>query len=45
VISAVETLLIPQAQNAELKALLQKVLPTLKSHLEHAEMVQKSLSK
>jgi putative membrane protein len=45
VISAVETVLIPQAQNAELKALLQKVLPTLKTHLEHAQMVQKSLVK
>ena len=41
VISVVETVLIPQAQNAELKALLQKVLPTLRTHLEHAEMVQK----
>jgi len=42
VISAVETLLIPQAQNAELKALLQSVMPLLKTHLEHAEMVQKN---
>ena len=41
VISAVETLLIPQSQNAELKKLLQAVLPTLKAHLGHAEMVQK----
>jgi len=41
VISVVETILIPQSQNAELKALLQKVLPTLKTHLSHAEMVQK----
>ncbi len=40
VISAVETILIPQAQNAELKGLLQKVVPTLKAHLTHAEMVQ-----
>ena len=40
VISAVETLLIPQAQNADLKALLEKVVPTLKAHLAHAEMVQ-----
>jgi putative membrane protein len=43
VISVVEGTLIPQASNPELKALLQKVLPTLKTHLEHAEMVQKSL--
>jgi putative membrane protein len=41
VISVVETILIPQSQNAELKALLQKVLPALKTHLEHALMVQK----
>ncbi len=45
VISAVETILIPQAQNAELKGLLQQVVPTLKTHLEHAEMVQKDISK
>jgi putative membrane protein len=37
--------LIPQSQNAELKALLEKVLPILKTHLEHAQMVQKSVSK
>jgi len=41
VISAVEGVLIPQAHNAELKALLQSVDPVLKTHLEHAEMVQK----
>lgn len=43
VINAVENVLIPQAQNAELKGLLVKVLPTLKAHLEHAKMVQKEL--
>lgn len=41
VIGAVETVLIPQAQNAELKDLLVKVLPSLKAHLAHAKMVQK----
>jgi putative membrane protein len=41
VIGAVETVLVPQSQNAELKKLLQDVLPTLKAHLAHAEMVQK----
>jgi putative membrane protein len=40
VISTVETVLIPEAENAELKALLVKVVPTLKAHLGHAEMVQ-----
>ena len=41
VIGAVEGLLIPEAENAELKALLQNIVPALKTHLEHAEMVQK----
>jgi putative membrane protein len=45
VIATVKDVLIPQAQNAELKALLEKVLPILNTHLEHAEMVQKSLAK
>lgn len=45
VISTVEGVLIPQAQNQELKQLLQNVLPTLKTHLQHAEMVQAKLSK
>jgi putative membrane protein len=43
VISAVETVLGPQAQNSELKGLLQQVVPTLRAHLEHAEMVQSNL--
>ena len=42
VISAVEGRLIPESQNAELRNLLQQVLPTLKAHLQHAEMVQKN---
>ena len=42
-IGAVENMLIPQAQNAELKALLQKALPIFKTHLEHAKMIQKKL--
>lgn len=41
VIETVQNTLIPQSQNAELKGLLTKVLPILKTHLEHAEMVQK----
>jgi putative membrane protein len=45
VIGVVEGTLIPATQNAELKALLQKVVPALKTHLEHAEMLQKSLNK
>lgn len=43
VIGAVKTVLIPQAQNGELKALLEKALPILETHLHHAEMVQKKV--
>lgn len=42
VIQAVEKLLIPETDNAELKKLLQDVLPALQAHLGHAEMVQKN---
>jgi putative membrane protein len=45
VISTVEKTLIPDAQNKELKDLLVKVMPTLKEHLMHAEMVQKEFNK
>lgn len=43
VISTVETVLIPQTKNAELKSFLEKVLPSLKMHLEHAKKVQSEL--
>ena len=43
VIDVVQNTLIPAATNADLKALLEKVLPALRTHLEHAEMVQKNL--
>lgn len=42
VISTVESLLIPSTENKELKELLQKVVPALKAHLAHAEMLQKN---
>jgi len=42
VISTVEGTLIPSTENAELKALLLKVVPALKAHLGHAEMIQKN---
>lgn len=45
VVSTVEDVLIPQSQNAELKGLLQQVLPVLKTHLEHAKMVQSKITK
>lgn len=41
VISTVENRLIPEAKNKELKNLLTSVLPVLKSHLAHAEMLMK----
>ncbi|MBD0332945.1 MAG: DUF4142 domain-containing protein [Chitinophagaceae bacterium] len=44
VITTVEGRLIPEATNAELKALLQSVLPVLRTHLEHAQMVQKNIA-
>ena len=45
VIDAVEKLLIPNATNKELHDLLQSAVPLLKSHLEHARMVQKEFTK
>jgi len=44
VIGAVESLLIPETENTELKELLQNVVPALKTHLEHAVMLQTKLS-
>jgi putative membrane protein len=43
VIAAVEGLLIPETDNNELKELLQNVVPALKTHLEHAIMVQNKI--
>lgn len=45
VIAAVEGLLIPETDNGELKELLQNVVPALKAHLMHAEMLQKNYAK
>lgn len=45
VIAAIETVLIPETENGELKALLQNVLPALRTHLSHAEMLQKKINK
>ncbi|HKE93781.1 MAG TPA: DUF4142 domain-containing protein [Povalibacter sp.] len=45
VIDAVDKTLIPSAQNAELKALLEKTRPAFVAHLEHAKEVQASLGK
>lgn len=43
VIGAVKDVLIPGAQNAELKTLLQNAVPTLEGHLQHAKNVQAQL--
>lgn len=45
VIGAVKNVLIPQAQNSELKDLLEAVLPALEAHLGHAKMAQSKISK
>ncbi len=45
VIEAVDKTLIPGAKNEELKALLVKVRPAFVAHLDHAKMVQASVSK
>ena len=43
VIDALDTVLIPSAQNAELKSLLVKVRPAFVEHLNHAKHLQASL--
>jgi len=43
VIDAVDKTLIPNAQNAELKATLVSVRPALVAHLQHAEQIQAEL--
>jgi putative membrane protein len=45
VLDAVDTTLIPSAQNAELKALLVRVRPAFVAHLEHAKHLQSELGK
>lgn len=45
VLDALDKTLIPGAQNAELKALLEKVRPAFVAHLNHAQTIQKALSK
>lgn len=44
-IGAVKDVLIPNAQNAELKSLLESAVPNFETHLEHAEMIQGKLNK
>ena len=45
VIDAVKNTLVPGAQNADLKRLLETAVPTLEGHLQHAKMVQAQLGK
>ena len=45
VIDAIDKTLIPDASNAELKALLVKARPVFVSHLQHAKELQASMSK
>jgi putative membrane protein len=45
VLDALDKTLIPNAKNAELKALLTKVRPAFVAHMEHAKKVQASLGK
>lgn len=43
VLDALDKTLIPSAQNAQLKALLEKVRPAIAMHLEHAQHLQAQL--
>jgi putative membrane protein len=43
VLDAVDNTLIPNAKNAELKALIEKVRPAFVAHLAHAKQIQSSL--
>ena len=45
VLDAIDKVLIPNAKNAELKALIEKVRPAIDGHLQHAKMVQAQLAK
>ncbi len=45
VLGAIDTVLIPNAKNAELKTLLEKTRPAIAAHLEHAKHMQQTLTK
>ena len=45
VLGAIDKVLIPNAKNGELKALIVKVRPAIETHLEHAKHLQSSLAK
>ena len=43
VLDAIDKTLVPNAKNAELKALLEKVRPAIAAHLEHAQHLQSTM--
>jgi putative membrane protein len=45
VLDAIDKVLVPSAQNAELKGLIEKVRPAIQAHLDHAKHVQADLGK
>jgi putative membrane protein len=45
VLGAIDKVLIPSAQNAELKGLIEKVRPAIQAHLDHARHLQGTLGK
>jgi putative membrane protein len=45
VLDAIDKVLIPNAKNAELKGLIEKVRPAIDAHLQHAKMLQSKLGK
>ena len=45
VLNAIDKVLVPSAQNAELKGLIEKVRPAIQAHLDHAKHVQADLGK
>lgn len=45
VLDAIDKTLIPSANNAELKSLLEKVRPAIAAHLEHAKHLQAALGR
>ena len=45
VLDAIDKTLIPNAKNAELKALIEKVRPAIDGHLQHAKQLQAKLGK
>jgi putative membrane protein len=45
VLDAIDNTLIPNAQNAELRALLEQTRPAVEAHLQHARQIQSSLGR